>query len=343
MKAIILDTKSTTQFHFGTTSLETDTNLDDSSEICHSDTLWSAIVDNCAKIDNSHTRRFIDWSEQGRIRLSSTFFCVEFNNSIVYFLPKPAALNLFDIDSDLRKKAKKIKYISKGAMELGLRPKDWFYGDCIIIQDKFVALKNEIPNDAATTKFYQLNTIPKTKVSYRKKEGNFYHQTNVQLCSGDGFQTKYYFLIEHSLDSSEWEQFLNYLKFTLSYGLGGELSTGCGKIDCYKEKDFNLNISNHEQFFSCSLSLPESENEKSRFNYYQLLTRGGKRIENGKSAKIIEMLQEGAVFSDRINGGIADLTPENAAAPIKRCGMPLLLPLHENYKYLKEEESETNS
>lgn len=350
MNAIILKSRPQMKFHFGITSIENDTTLGTTSPICHSDTLWSALVDCCSKLGGEHLNRVLEWSHQGKIKLSSIFFYLQFNGKKILFLPVPTYLYTKRVKYEVHKKLKKIKYLSLGVIHNGIKPEKWFEDECVIIDNEFVIMANEVKGlnkiAALDIKIYSIVSEPKTRVSYKEEKGNFYYQTNVSLCTDVNYSTGYYFLMEHDLSPLEYNNFQKYLNLTLSFGLGGELSTGCGQFEgslsendrpgYFEENEFDCGIAQGNLFFSVSLSIPDAD-EINQSLCHTIVMRGGRRFSGNIRARVIEMLTEGAVFRGRISGSITNLTPAGLETPVLRNGKPLLLPLHHNY-YPEESE-----
>jgi CRISPR-associated protein Csm4 len=353
MKAIILKSKPDTQFHFGKSVIDAETALDDTSPVFHSDSLWSALVAKSAEIDENSPEIIIKWFQEDKIRISSLMFCLAAGNNYIFFQPKPVSLNLSnpnskdEIEFPDHKKLKKIKYLSKGIHEKGIEPKDWTKEEkCIIIQNEFVLLKEElelfgksVDINFSNLNFYQTESIPKVRVPNicdEKDARNFYHQTNVQLINETNFNVQYYFLVDSELSDSDWQKFEYFLRYLFEFGIGGELSTGCGQIEGYEICEFHTDIADTGYYFSTSLTIPDTD-EIDNCQTYQLNTRGGRTLGNEHHIKMINMMNEGAVFNKKINGKIVSLSDSNIE-PVLRCGMPLLLPLHKNFTATFEKE-----
>ena len=77
MRAIILQCPRGARFHFGNIALDENTSLNDTAIHPHSDTLFSALINTAAKMDQSLTQQLVDDFAAGNVRISSGFFCLE--------------------------------------------------------------------------------------------------------------------------------------------------------------------------------------------------------------------------------------------------------------------------
>ena len=119
----------------------------------------------------------------------------------------------------------------------------------------------------------------------------------------------------------------------VNLGIGGERTTGCGSLSGFKELDFNfINIASDGRYnVSVSLVAPQ-ENELSENALYQIIKRGGRFLEKGKSLPMVQMLLEGAVFDNDVKGKIIELNDE---PKVLRYGLNFSIPLHSNFSNIK--------
>jgi len=330
MHAIVLKSNPGTRFRFGEALgafKEEKHNLQKStSYYLHSDTLWSALVNAWALCASTTVDSFIFECKNGKFKLSSAFYCVEYKGNYVYFLPKPVSLNLFQHDDP--KKLKKIKFISKGVWDSGLIPKDWFNAQkCTLLQNEsIVALKSEIdtPIELFTTE-----TLPKTHArDVTDREKSFYYETNLFLSHSENHKTNWFFLMENNLSENLQNDFQTAMRALVNFGIGGERTSGCGSLSEFQavEVDFiPVDTSNYRA--SVSLIVP-NENGLSKNALYQVIKRGGRFLENGMCLPMIQMLLEGAVFDTEITGKIVTLCEK---PPILRYGLNFSIQIHKNF------------
>jgi CRISPR-associated protein Csm4 len=329
MQAYILKSNLGTRFCFGKAlgayTNEVNNAQKTTSDYLHSDTLWSALVNAWAFCCPETVESFIDECKNGNFKLSSAFYCVEYNKKQVFFLPKPVSLNLFSFNEP--KKLKKIKFISKGVWESGLLPTDWFNADkCTLLQNEsIVALKSEIDT---SINIFTTETNPKNRArDITDTKAGFYYETNLFLLNGENYSVNWYFITENHLPENLQNNFKEAMQTLVHFGIGGERTSGCGSITEYQETIFELKIENSKYRSSLSLIAP-NENELSETSLYQMIKRGGRFLERSKCLPMIQMLLEGAVFDTQIKGRIVTL---NENPLILRYGMNLDVILHNNF------------
>jgi CRISPR-associated protein Csm4 len=329
MQAYILKSNLGTRFRFGEAlgayTEETHNAQKTTSDYLHSDTLWSALVNAWAFCNPETVENFISECNNGNFKLSSAFYCVEYNAKKVFLLPKPVSMNLFSIDEP--KKLKKIKFISKGVWESGLLPTDWFNADkCTFLQNEsIVTLKSEIDKPI---EIYTKETNPKVRArDITDKEDSFYYETDLFLLHGENFSVNWYFITENNLPKNLQENFKTAMQTLVNLGIGGERTSGCGSLTEYKETDFAIDIDHSTYRSSLSLIAP-NENELTETSLYQTIKRGGRFLEKGKCLPMIQMLLEGAVFDTEIKGRIVTL---NTTPFILRFGLNLSVLVHNNF------------
>lgn len=356
MKAIILRCKPNSQFHFGEVGQE-DVSLNRTSEIPHSDTIFSALVNIYASLFDD-TDMFILNFEEGNIRISSGCFCLEKikeNKSAthLFFLPKPVFLNTEEAKSTEFKKLKKIKYLSKSLWETGVNMNDLLSEKVALVSNgEFAVTNTKINNiDAESDRFglkqpdctlYTFEERPRVKVYTNEISGNFYTETNTTISriKRDKSAVHYYFLLDDSgLDNDMKAKLATVLELLPDVGLGGERSVGCGRFEGISIKEnFTFNIADPWQASakaSFSLIFPKTSNEVKQMKYYQTKWRGGRNL--GKSSdqennrlKIINMMLEGALCNPEVKGEIKDISPEGNSSYL-RYGKAFLLPIHKNW------------
>ena len=330
MQAIILKSNPGTRFRFGEALGAFPEGMHNAqkstSQYLHSDTLWSALVNAWALCCPETIEDFISECKNGGFKLSSAFYYVEFKENNVYFLPKPVSLNLFQFDEP--KKLKKVRFISKGVWETGLLPKDWFNSEkCVLLQnDNIIALKSEIDTPI---QLFSIETSPKTHArDITDREDSFYYETDLFLTYGDDYKVDWYFLIENNLSENSQNDLKKALQTLVSFGIGGERSSGCGSLTEYEEKFLDIELTEMSNY-KCSVSLiAPKENELMKNSLYQTIKRGGRFIESGKCLPMTQMLLEGAVFDTEIQGSVVTL---NENPPILRYGLNLDIPLNNNF------------
>lgn len=336
MKAIKLKSKPEARFHFGKAlgafTEDANNTQKSTSDYLHSDTLWSALVNAWALSCPETVEKFIDECKLGKFKLSSAFYCYEplsdgneEKHKTVFFLPKPVSLNLLKHSEP--KLLKKVKFISKGIWESGMLPDKWFNSEyCTMLQNgSIVALKDEI---SKSVKIFHVETAAKTSArDISDREDSFYFQTDIFLSEN----VTWYFLIENNLEENLKTDFQTAMQTLVNLGVGGERSTGCGSLTGFEEFDFQIHVSAPLSDEDCQASVSlvaPIENELTEKSLYQIIKRGGRFFEKGKSLPMKQMLLEGAILEQNIKGSIIELNKNPA---ILRYGLSFLIPLHKNF------------
>ena len=345
MKAIILKVKPGTQFRLG------EGNKDTVSSIIHSDTLFSAITNIYESVYNEGNE-FVELVRKSEVLISSCFPCLEIENDIIYFIPKPDLLNL---EKEYSKKYKKIEFISISCLKTiadNIKQND--KGNCflefdffnnpefIVISDTFLINKNEVklPKRFLTSaSLVKTLTTPKNKARFETQEDTIYYEANVQLSPLYNEQgkiiakTHFYFLLNERLDDENRKKLFTIINILADEGLGGERSAGKGLFEDVILKEFNhLDNLGKKFYFTLSLINPASNEEFNSFLTYDIIKRGGGSIGiegNASNERMqIRMIKEGAVLSAPVKGQVVDISPENNFYKHKifRNGMSFLIP-----------------
>jgi len=316
MKAVVLKCRPNSEFHFGVPSVDQNSSLDTTSVIFHSDTLFSAIINTVAKVFPDDVELFINLFGYGnyspKIKVSSGFYCIELQGKMIYFLPKPIDYNLEITDN--HKLVKKVMFVSTEIWKQNIRPIDW-EKKAVILQDKFVVSKEEWQNKR-NYRVYHTNSVPKVHVHKPDKEDSIFYQTNLIIADGkqyvDNSSVHFYFLLEEELNEEDKKKLLTILNLLPIEGIGGERSSGCGKFENIEFRDdFPTDFVGNRRC-SVSLSIPQDISEFKQFQYYNLVTRGGRNIGfNNQYLKKVKMILEGAVIESNAQGSVVDISPQS--------------------------------
>ena len=271
-KIIKLIPKSNSLFHFGIKG------LDETETIFHSDSLFSAIINNYAKINGmvSIDDKFIKTFP----KISSVFHYVEIekkNNEKyefidnIFFIPKPyAKLDVFDkFPEDDSKKIKKVEFISLGILKIlnniggKLDANDM---DKYILSKKYLVSQAELKllgldniqsDDKRREQIYKkikiAELVKEQKVRVNRdfsKDNEPFTEEHFQMCESEYYiedtnKNKEYYKIKagfyfliEDLDESN-EKLLQSIYLIKDEGLGGERSTGKGLFEDIKIDGFD--------------------------------------------------------------------------------------------------------
>jgi len=326
MKIVKLKPKG--KYHFGESGLE------DSSLTFHSDSLFSAIVNNYVAL---YGEKNIEKLES--LTISSVF--PAFNN--VFFIPKPFTKLNFDKKEQEKiekkhKKIKEIEFISLNALK-NHNEGTLKFDENLIIDKKFLVTKEDNISKE-NTKIISSFSEEKIEIDRNKgttAEGQLFNVEYIKLAKGGYF---YFILDDSKLDNDIKKNVYAAIRLIEDEGLGGERTTGAG---LFEEVEFIDNSiidkcmnSNYPYNMSLSLTLPKDENEFKKSISYYLIERKGyiyRSTNTTKRKKSIRMLSEGSIFSGKIEGKIENVSPENAYKVYKYgkfFGMPINIKQEEN-------------
>lgn len=338
MEAVILKCRPGSRFHLGLSAMRQNETLTDTAEIIHSDVLFGAFI-------NAVVQRFPDdiqkWKvhfENGNIRFSSAFYCVEHKGSFIYLLPKPVSLNSYKVSEHkemeiAHKQLKKVRFLSKGVWERQLLPGEWFTANsqCILPENRAVFLREEFGDVEPKFKLSEKADIPKVKVRKDSEKDNLYTQTDLVIMGNEEMMVHWYFLWENDgLNEIEKSNAIRLIEQMAETGVGGERSTGCGHIEkVVFDPAFAIKQDvTGDLFASMSLIIPR-ETEKEHLLAYQVLQRGGMYYGADKRIKMVNALAEGTVLNKKNLGQIVDLSTSEKKH--WRCGISFSIPLPNVY------------
>lgn len=365
MKAIILKCPHNSRFHFGISAPDVDSALSNSSVCFHSDTLFSALVVLCNRMFPERVDELIQFFDNQSAQISSGSYCLDIQqenepNQQIFFLPKPSHFDAASLELADRKAVKGIEYISKTIWEKGIPPDEWLTtNECCLIDRKFLVHEDELSSDVCDLieGFFKLKTEPKIADHARKKTNNIFFQTDLFLKTtyleeeNIIIQPNFYFLLKFATTDlttleeplrTETEGTQNLINFLIKSieeeGLGGSISTGCGRIEQIVVTDWSLNFqdfaASEKQWVSASLVGLKKGTEKETFPSIlagNMMVRGGRFIAAKERLKRIKMLKAGALIKTKKIGGIANL---HDTKPYLRYGIAFPIEIPSNYELL---------
>lgn len=317
----------------------------DSDDMIHSDTLFSAIV-NCYNLlfGNEKTDQFIRAFKAGNISLSSVWYSIHIKNKInetgkyIDFFPKPYNIKPPQKQQDTpihpAKRAKNIHYVSRETLNHILSMYDATTGTFAVdltntnefhhIGNEFVYTPDEFGYTFTSTKnIKKQETETKNKIDRRTSGvmqenglGQLFREIDLLLqCIEDKeyiAEPCMFFLAE--IPESFQMNFDAAVRLMGDEGLGGERSFGKGTfkgVEISAYDDFTNKTNNHQPFVLLSLLNPKDETERFKKSLigYDSILRGGWSWNVQK--KNVRMVREGSVFTEKINGSLVDVTPNN--------------------------------
>lgn len=330
--------ESGAHFHLG------ERELDDTSDILHADTLFSALA-NVYEMALSGADTLIGLMNSGKLRFSSGFYAVKFDKRSIFFLPKPPV----EYQSpDARKKLKKVRYISLGVWKRFLNTFDYqnlqkpscsldllsfpLIGGEFVYTEEELAGVEQLDNKV----FRSIQTAPKVKVHTTDDDDRLYHETTVQftpiLLENGYIQGSFYLFFEHTLAPDELKEFLAAIRILADEGIGGQRSSGRGQFASVELVDVDLpSITHPVLYLGLSLiSLTSDAEFHQGLLDYELVQRGGgslgkKGIEE-KHRRQARFVREGALLRQNIQGRFVDVSPEQNGI-ILRNGFNFAIPI----------------
>ncbi|MBM3422618.1 MAG: type III-A CRISPR-associated RAMP protein Csm4 [Chlorobi bacterium] len=327
MKAILLIPDHGSRFHLGETS------LDDTSDLLHADTLFSALTTVYALAFDSGAQRFIGFVRSGKLRFSSGLYAVRSfsaagpNGAWKLFFPKP--LVNYPETCDARR-LKKIRYVS-GAVLKAMNVQwdgencftDFNVLDCPSVGGEFIFHRDEL-NDFGVSpdglSFRHVVTAPKVKVHTTDDKDRLYHVTSVQFndiqCGVSRLRGAYCVLLHSELLPEEEKELMVAFRILADEGVGGERSSGCGQFRTVEMTDIGLPEAPPDP--SCHLVLspvsPADDAEFQQMHRYELFVRGGGsaglHADPETVRKQARFIREGAVSRRPIDGRLLDISPQ---------------------------------
>ncbi len=338
MKAVILKCRPESRFHFGKVGLDPNSSLNDTSEIIHSDTIFSALINIAAQIGGSPAANSLgDLFDKCWVRISSGFYCLQNGEDYVYFLPKPEYYTL-KTDGSYKSHAR-TRFISSEVWASGYLQDEWVDNGIQKYQhDQFAAFDWEMPTGLENSfSFFKTMTAPRVHARKQDQEDSFYFLTSLTINpSGNRVDNSpdvhFYFLMDLKNSDEEHPGFSileTVLKLLPDTGLGGERTGGCGLFEGIEIRDFEFQDFNSTHWATLSLALPDENDPASLSSFlnFKTVIRGGRETSTDGKLNHIRMIAEGALVTETETGSIVNIS-NKPGTNYWRHGKPLCLPVH---------------
>jgi CRISPR type III-A-associated RAMP protein Csm4 len=320
-----------------------------------SDRLFSNLISNLDKIGYSlsEIEEVINSFNENNVKISSLLWGItvidkQRNKTVkdIYFFPFPKAYisneNILEakIMSHIKyisvEAIKKLKFtIQEDDVVVSGKCHDFNMKEFAIIQDKFLVLKDELEevnNIKLFNKSIKDHNIIDRTTGMSDIYFNNYLEVNYTETINYSYQPFMYFILQGEITQSIQEA-IELIKYD---AIGGKKSTGNGRVKDIVINEFahrNMFNSNSKYYTNLSVVIP-NKNELSNIESYSMEIRNGYAYSswNNDTKKPIYVIQEGAIFSNIVQGKIADVTPiikdyKEIKHKIYRYGKALLLPL----------------
>lgn len=320
-------------FHLG----EKGVGMEETENIIHSDTLFSAICNSYRLIyGRNELENFIE-SAKIDLRISSAF--LEINGIKTFPLHISIKWKDYIDDFDLGKKLKKVKFVSEEIIKNFNNIKDYIASENI--KNGILFSENEKTKilDAyqekdenikwVDIKFYEETQVPRVVLDRRTCSSNIYHFGEIKFAENCNL----FFLIDYNGSKENLEKIKSAIRLLGDEGIGGDRSSGKGLFNTKFEK-FSL-VNNGNKFLALSLIYPKKE-EIRYVEFYELILRRGfvySIEEKNERRKSIRMFTEGSVFSNEVEGDIKDVTINNPKHRVYRFGKAFLIKIGDINEY----------
>jgi CRISPR-associated protein Csm4 len=315
MKTFVYKLSPRSSFHIG----EKGIGIEETAEIIHSDTLFSAIASAWRSMgedmDEKGNLKLLNpfVSDQPPFKLSSAF---PFAGDVLLF-PAPM-MRLGDT-----KEFKKVKFVSK---EILLKDK---IDDSVSIRNgKIMVTCDE--GKSMPEKLWEQDVAPRVSIDRISSASAIYHCGRLMFAESCGL----YFLAQ--INDEKYKAYLDRaIDFLGDNGIGGERTTGHGQFT-YKKEEANLpELQNAKSYMTLSLYHPKKCEVESgvldNARYDLINRRGWINSPDGSShrRRSVMMLSEGSLFSKPVDGDVIDVKPikDWEHHPIYRYGIAFNLPV----------------
>lgn len=348
IRTVIINANPLSRFHFGKSAIDNKTGLSDTSEWVSSDALFSALVNNIAKYKSNKVSDLISMFENEKVRISSLFYCLNNGEKNIYFLPKPvnASTQLPEkVDYPDIKKVKKVRFLSQAVLQT--YGENWVkHLDKLVAIGNAMALKGECTDNIekeveglyAKGFSTHINTRPQPQEDEVTEEpiipqNELFQTAYIQLPLYNKWKALFYFLVEAERLNDDERKLLNFAISLIRFeGLGGKRNVGYGwvdKVEINPLSPFNWEAGEEtSKSMTTGLFIPQNLKEFNRLEAYDLIQRGGRKIDRITSLKVVNMITEGALLEgiEMPKGQIADISPKDDL-PFLRLGSCITLPL----------------
>lgn len=326
MNACVIWLITTSPFHLG----EKGIGLEETAQIIHSDTLWSAICNAWVRFyDEEHLKtelieRFKEDASDPPFLISSAFpYAYD-----VKFFPRPM-VRLKNEEIDL-KRLKEVKFVSQAIFEKVIKGEKVDSLEKNLLQHGTLWVTEEERNNLLNAfmvkepediYIWKEQEVPRVTLDRKTSASEIFYFSRI-VFSGD---CGYFFLVKY-LDPQLKQKFETVLRFLGDLGIGGDRTTGHGQFKPIFGEDYIFSEpSETDHFLTLSLFFPKESEIKNGLlgeeAAYEFIKRGG-WIHSPQAMnlrrKSVRMFAEGSVFCGVPTanyGRVADVTPDREKLP----------------------------
>lgn len=348
MKLIKLYLADQSRFRLGSGSLQ------DVDDIIHSDTLFNGWMHAYSLLyGTAATTDIISAFQQRLFICSSAFHFIDvYHKNVmlktVLFFPKPILRRVISTNSDdsepstIKKAIKKLRFISYNKLihilnsitmddsgELRFT-EDMLTG--MVLGNEYALAQEELPSELLIllkeVKIREFTDAPKVVLSRQSPQSDdVYYQTDCifhQRKIGDyELRPGFYFLFQQQNENSQAKQLNAALNLLADEGIGGERSSGAGRVERIEQASFDW-IGSGERAMLMSLTLPSETDSYNNIKSWQPINRGGYIGNSGIRKKRFRLMREGSIVSLPFAGDIIKNSPDKKR-PTFQYGMAFCL------------------
>ena len=286
-----------TPLHIGTNR----PGFENSAEILHSDSLFSALVNCWIQLYPDDIPLFFPEESDSLVipffNISSAF--PYFRDTL--FFPKPyLQLNIpqdiIEANPNLIKKLKSVTYVSQPIFEAAINNQELLFEDNWFDRSGKFA-DGQLFNKSESKSPFKMIDVPRVVIDRMTGETMPFNFTRIRFQKDAGL----YFLAE--FQDTEWEKrFTAVLRLLGDTGIGGDRSVGHGLFEIEEIRDLNINVPENSGYFMTLSLYHPTETEQRSINEkasYQIIERKG-WVFSGNAKPLrrqtVRMFTEGSIF-----------------------------------------------
>lgn len=342
LQAAYIPLKPHSKFHFGEIKEDINVALSHTSNYAPSDILFSSLI-NCYRDAAGDASLFLNFFAKGDVFISSLFYYLKREDTLVHLLPKPVFLDLFAKRDGHHKLRNKIKFISDGVWKQGFDPDHWLdKNQYQFIQDKEILLtRHEFTALGLTGKevVFKIVDSPKNPIHDviilpGDKERSIFYQADIEIGSIDQVEIGFYFIYSLSDDcKTTFEPLLRTAVNVMAFsGIGGEKNNTGRTMGIPGFSEFQLGFDHsaipmESAFTNIALVNPADDQELQQISYHLTDLRGGLKIKGNPPYKVVRMIKEGALMHHPVKGRLVEIGTDLEGNTAFRNGLCLCLPV----------------
>lgn len=329
MKIARIPLRPYSRFHFGEFRFDVNLGLSTTSIFAHSDTLFSALVNCYAGINNADN--LIRAFENQQINISSLFYYIKNKDKTVFFLPKPIFLETDSKSDGYHKLRNKIKFVSLSVWEKGFDQKNWSDDSTYkIIQQEFVLLKKEydLIKGAMGSEINICQSVqsPKSPIRKNSPDDSIFYQADIEIANNKNTLLEIGFYFYYEAKNNYEKMLKDAVNIMSKSGIGGEKNhmgqTMCDPV--FEKLDINIQS---DRFTNVSIVSPKDLEDFRQLSLYKSFIRGGRNLTHSTPYKAVRLIKEGALTTRSLRGQLIEIGKDDHGNTAFRNGNAFLIPV----------------